>query len=95
MIAIPSRTILFSANSATLAFNGEGVTVSYYKNTGYGTMTVRIDGADIGTIDMSGSGITVGYTWTSAALIYGDHTLTLVHSAGSTIDLDAITVTGP
>lgn len=82
-------------STAQLTFSGESVSVVYrsYPNV-FGNMEVRIDGAVVATINQNTPVVTLQNRWSSGFLGAGTHTITLTHSSGTYVTLDAIIVSG-
>lgn len=79
-------------NSASLTFNGGGITLYFRKAGPFGKIDVLIDGVSIGVVNQYSATESRGQSWVSQDLTPGDHILTLVHLSGTTVVLDAIQV---
>lgn len=85
----------FVGDKVEIAFNGNGISVFYRNYSSFGVMDIAIDGVSVGQINQFYATELRGLVWTSPALAFGYHTLTLTHLSGQYTVLDAIQVLGP
>jgi uncharacterized protein YjiK len=80
--------------SAEFRFTGTRFKLTFTKHPNRGLIDVYVDGAKIATINAYSSSLLWQQTYTSPTLTAGNHTVHFVHagSAGTYIDLDAITI---
>jgi hypothetical protein len=79
-------------NTASFLFNGRQLSLLY---TGYytrGEMLIQIDGQTIDLLNQFTLDVTYQNRWDGPVLSPGEHTVTLTHSSGQVVDLDAIII---
>ncbi len=67
-----SGRLLASGNYCEVTRNGDGVTIFYSKRNGGGTLTVRINGVDVGTIDTNDGAIPSGQSRSGYSVHYAN-----------------------
>jgi len=90
-----NNTLHYSAtidDYATLAFEGTQFRLTYTGHINRGQMDVYVDDVKVGTIDQYNPTLAWQKTWTSPVFTDGVHTLKLVHTTGTYIDIDAIEI---
>ena len=79
-------------DSMQVRFSGKQIRVIYGKDSDLGTLAVYIDDVLVDTIDENASSAQHQQIWESNALSSGEHTLRLVHSSGTKVVLDGLTI---
>ncbi len=79
-------------NTATLYFQGSGLTIAYRMKNTFGNLEVWLDDELMTTIDQFASAETKQVQTSILGLSPGSHRLSLRHASGTYVDLDAITV---
>ena len=77
---------------AEVVFTGKQIRVIYGKDSDLGTLAVYIDEVLVDTIDENAASAQHQQIWESNALSSGEHTLRLVHSSGTKVVLDGLTI---
>jgi hypothetical protein len=83
-------------NSAMLTFEGNKLTLSYLQYTNRGTASIYIDdfATPVKVLNMNGP-LVWQQSWTSDPLEMKVHTVKIVHTSGTYMDVDAIQITAP
>jgi len=76
-----------------LTFTGTRVSLSYARLPGGGVLQVILDGKTVAFISQSSAQPIYKFTWNSILLKPGVHTITLIHYGGTSVNVDAITLT--
>jgi C1A family cysteine protease len=79
-------------NTVKMSFSGTAITIGYRKYRDFGTVTVNIDGVDVGVINQSSLNQLYKQNWTVAGLPDAIHILTLTHTSGTYATLDYLTI---
>ncbi|HMB24756.1 MAG TPA: multicopper oxidase domain-containing protein, partial [Anaerolineales bacterium] len=79
-------------SQAEFTFTGSQITLMYSKFSNRGNLAVYVDGVLAGTINEYNATRVWQSTWTSGNLGAGQHTVTLVHASGSSVDIDAVQI---
>jgi hypothetical protein len=79
-------------DAAQITFDGTRFSLSYAKGPDYGVLTIYIDGVLTTTINQYNRSRQWQATWTSPLLSAGTHTIRIVHSRGTLINIDAFQV---
>ncbi len=82
-------------STARMRFTGVGLTILTRKNTTFGTLTINIDGVDVGTLDEYSATYKTKQKWSITGLENTLHDLTITHATGVFVSLDAVTVLAP
>jgi len=79
---------------ASLTFTGRGVKIIYMGALNRAAVQIQIDGQPVTLLNQNAAGLTWQREWQSAALVNGEHTITITHAGTSVqyMDLDAIIV---
>ncbi len=75
-----------------IGFSGVGVVIGYRKNSNHGTVSVKIDGVEVGRINEYASRQAQGQTWKYDGLSNSRHELVITHITGSLVTFDYLTV---
>ncbi len=81
-----------AGSTASLDFNGQQIGLLYTADSDRGNLEVYIDGVLTDTINQRTSSINWQKSWLSLPVSSGWHTVTLKHSGGGIVDLDAVMV---
>ena len=79
---------------ASFTFSGRRIKLSYEAGTGYGSLKVVVDGAEVGTVNEANGALVWQKTWTSPDFSAKTHTVVFVHASGASANIDAIRIIG-
>jgi len=85
-------TAYAKGDTASLKFNGNRITVYYWKRASQGTLDIGIDGKTRASIVQGGRG-TPQY-WSASGLSDGEHTITFTNAKSGRVNLDALVIYG-
>jgi hypothetical protein len=80
---------------AWMKFTGAGVTILTRNNTTHGTLTINIDGVDVGTLNQYSASQKYKQKWTYTGLANTSHDLRITHESGALVTLDAVIILKP
>ncbi|MBI9044367.1 MAG: peptidoglycan DD-metalloendopeptidase family protein [Anaerolineaceae bacterium] len=90
-----NETLHFSAsagNSARVSFSGNQVQLTYTTDPTRGVMDIYVDDGLVASLNQYSETLNWQQTWTSPELGEGYHTLRLVHTSGTFVDVDAVEI---
>ncbi|KAE9411216.1 hypothetical protein BT96DRAFT_982989 [Gymnopus androsaceus JB14] len=78
--------------TATIAFNGTGLTIFGGHRTNYGTYQISVDGKVVASESSAGQNTVLQVMGTASGLSNGQHTAILTSSSASPIDIDYVSI---
>ncbi|HAV78689.1 MAG TPA: hypothetical protein DCX53_15175 [Anaerolineae bacterium] len=73
-------------DSMTFTFFGKQLILGYKSDTGFGTLTIKIDNSEYSLNQLTGS------EWVSVQLSQGVHSVTVLHKDGDFVSIDYINI---